>query len=80
MEHYHGFDTHVLLWVHLLDVMMTLLGMNNHRLPLIGVITHTIMQSTSSIMKENMIMLRFLWNIIMDLMHMYYFRYLIRMY
>jgi hypothetical protein len=34
---------------------MTVLGKNNHRLPSIGVITHTISQFTSSCIEKNMI-------------------------
>jgi hypothetical protein len=34
--------------------MMTILGKNNHPLPSIGVITHTISQFTSSYMEKNM--------------------------
>jgi hypothetical protein len=39
------------------DLMMTVLGKNNHPLPSNGVITHTIPQSPSSCRKKNMILL-----------------------
>jgi hypothetical protein len=79
MEDCNGSDSYVLLQIYHLGCHDDQPWQKQSSIAVNQVITHTISHFTSSCMEKNTIFHHFQWKIVMDLTHMYCFRYIIRM-